>query len=130
VGQFRFCYFTPKYEETVAFYRDGLELPLIESWDRHRDDRGSLFKASDGIIEVIIRPQGPSDHHWDDRPPQGAGMVIEVDDVADRYRRAAGKKLPIVQPLTDHSWGHRSFCVREPNGLTLYFFSELPKPIV
>jgi catechol 2,3-dioxygenase-like lactoylglutathione lyase family enzyme len=129
VGQFRFCYFTPKYEETVAFYRDGLELLLIESWDRHRDDRGSLFKAADGIIEVIVRPQGPSDHHWDDRPPQGASMVIEVDDVADLYRRSVGKKLPVVQPLKDQSWGHRSFCVREPNGLTIYFFSELPKPV-
>jgi catechol 2,3-dioxygenase-like lactoylglutathione lyase family enzyme len=128
VGQFRFCYFTPKYEETVAFYRDGLELTLIESWDRHRDDRGSLFKAADGIVEVIIKPVGPSDHLWDDRPPQGACMVIEVDDVAEQYRRAVANKLPIVQPLTDQSWGHRSFCVREPNGLTLYLFSELSKP--
>jgi uncharacterized glyoxalase superfamily protein PhnB len=57
-------------------------------------------------------------------------MVIEVDDVAGRFRRATEKKLPIVQPLRDQSWGHRSFCVREPNGLTLYFFSELPKRVV
>jgi catechol 2,3-dioxygenase-like lactoylglutathione lyase family enzyme len=130
MGQFRFCYFTPKYEETVAFYRDALEFPLLESWDRSRDDRGSLFKAADGIIEVIVKPQGPVDHLWDERPPQGASMVIEVDDVADQYRRAAAKKLTITQPLTDQSWGHRSFCVREPNGLTLYFFSELPKRVV
>jgi hypothetical protein len=26
-GQFRFSYFTPDYESTVTFYRDGLELP-------------------------------------------------------------------------------------------------------
>ena len=25
------------YETTVAFYRDGLELPVIASWDRNRD---------------------------------------------------------------------------------------------
>jgi catechol 2,3-dioxygenase-like lactoylglutathione lyase family enzyme len=130
MGQFRFCYFTPKYEETVAFYREGLELPLIESWDRHPDDRGSLFQAADGIVEVVVKPRGASDHLWDDRPPQGACMVIEVDDVAAWHRRAVEKKLPLVQPLTDQSWGHRSFCVREPNGLTLYLFSELPKPVV
>jgi len=29
-GQFRFGYFTPEYEATVAFYRDGLELPLVD----------------------------------------------------------------------------------------------------
>jgi hypothetical protein len=33
-GQFRFAFFTPAYESTVAFYRDGLELPVLETWDR------------------------------------------------------------------------------------------------
>jgi len=54
-------------------------------------------------------------------------MVIEVDDVTDRYRLVKEKQIPILEPLKDQSWGHRSFCVREPNGLTIYFFSELPK---
>jgi catechol 2,3-dioxygenase-like lactoylglutathione lyase family enzyme len=30
-GQFRFSYFTPDYDATVAFYRDGLGLPVVES---------------------------------------------------------------------------------------------------
>ncbi|MBV8879751.1 MAG: VOC family protein [Planctomycetaceae bacterium] len=129
MAQFRFCYFTPLYDETVAFYRDGMGFPLIESWDRHADDRGSLFQAASGIIEVIVRPQGPSSHLWDDRPPQGACMVIEVADVDDTHRRCVARKLPVTQPLTNQSWGHRSFCVREPNGLTLYLFSELSRPL-
>ena len=52
-------------------------------------------------------------------------MVIEVGDVEERYRRAFQKGLPIQENLTIQEWGHRSFCVREPNGLTLYFFSEI-----
>jgi len=127
MAQFRFCYFTPKYEETVAFYRDGLDLRLVDAWDRHPDDRGSLFQAAAGIIEVVARPTGPSSHLWDDRPPQGASIVIEVDDVDEANRRAVAKKLPLTQPLTDQSWGHRSFCLREPNGLSLYMFSELKR---
>lgn len=129
MAQFRFCYFTPKYDETVAFYRDGLEFPLLEAWDRSPDDRGSLFQAAAGIVEVIVRPKGPSSHLWDDRPPQGACMVIEVVDVDALHRRSVERRLPVTQGLTDQSWGHRSFCVREPNGLTLYLFSELPKPV-
>ncbi len=33
-GQFRFAYFTPDYDSTVAFYRDGLEFPVevASSW--------------------------------------------------------------------------------------------------
>jgi|SRR5579859_3368664 len=124
MAQFRFCYFTPKYEETLGFYQEGLELPLVDSWNRSPDDRGSLFQAALGIIEVLARPIGPSSHRWDDRPPQGASMVMEVADVDDVYRRSVAKKLPVTEGLTNQSWGHRSFCLREPNGLSLYIFSE------
>ena len=125
-GQFRFSYFTPKYELTVAFYRDGLGLPILESWDRNPDDRGILFGAASGMIEVLTLPQsGESSHLWDDRPPQGAFMVIEVDDVERDFQRVVDKGLPIKQPLTNQAWGHRSFCVSEPNGLVLYFFKRI-----
>jgi catechol 2,3-dioxygenase-like lactoylglutathione lyase family enzyme len=124
-GQFRFSYFTRDYESTVAFYRDGLELPVIESWDRGPDDRGILFGAASGIIEVLTFPRsGHSSHLWDDRPPQGAFMAMEVDDIESRYRRAVEKGLMIKQELTDQEWGHKSFCVSDPNGLTLYLFTE------
>jgi catechol 2,3-dioxygenase-like lactoylglutathione lyase family enzyme len=127
-GQFRFSYFTAEYEKTVAFYRDGLRLPLIEDWDRNSEDQGTLFGAASGLIEVLKRPEsGDSSHFFDERPPQGAFMVIEVEDVEWMYRQVIDKGLPIQQQLTTQRWGHRSFCVREPNGLTLYFFSEMHK---
>ena len=93
-GEFRFSYFSPRYEETLAFYRDGLGLPVLESWDRAPDDRGTLFSAASGVIEVLARPEGAEPAHlWDRRPPQGAFMVIEVDDVDAQYRRALGRGL-------------------------------------
>jgi catechol 2,3-dioxygenase-like lactoylglutathione lyase family enzyme len=125
-GQFRFAFFTQTYEATIAFYRDGLELPVIDTWDRTPDDRGTLFGAASGMIEVMALPmEKEASHLWDGRPPQGAFMVIEVDQVEARYRRALEKGLPIQQALKDQDWGHRSFCIRDPNGLTLYFFSTI-----
>jgi catechol 2,3-dioxygenase-like lactoylglutathione lyase family enzyme len=122
----RFAYFTPKYEETIAFYRHGLDLTSIESWDRTPDDRGTLFGVASGVIEVLALPgDQQSDHLWDDRPPQGAFMVIEVDQVDSLYQRAVERGLPMQHELKAQRWGHRSFCIREPNGLTLNFFSEL-----
>ena len=124
--QFRFAYFTPKYEETLAFYREGLELPTIGGWDRSPDDKGTLFGAASGVIEVLALPEsGQSDHLWDERPPQGAFMVIEVAHVESLYQRAVERGLPIQEALKEQPWGHLGFCVRDPNGLTLYFFSEL-----
>ena len=52
-------------------------------------------------------------------------MVIEVGDVEEEYLLAVQKGLPIKQEIRDQNWGHRSFCVSEPNGLTLYFFTEI-----
>ena len=54
-------------------------------------------------------------------------MVIETNPVEALYHRAVENGLPIHQELKDQSWGHRSFCVREPNGLILYFFSEIAR---
>jgi hypothetical protein len=128
--QFRLAYFSAKYEGTVAFYRDGLELLVLESWDRGEHDRGTLFAAAAGVIEVLARPKvgEPLSLFWDDRPPQGVFMVLEVEAVDDHFRRAVAKGLPIKQELTDQRWGHRSFCLLEPNGLTLYIFSAIPSP--
>jgi Glyoxalase/Bleomycin resistance protein/Dioxygenase superfamily len=57
-------------------------------------------------------------------PRRAFSWVIEVEDVEQTYRRAVEKALPIQQHLTTQPWGHRSSCVREPNGLPLYFFTE------
>lgn len=62
------------------------------------------------------------------RPLQGAFMVFELDQMEAHYQRAVNKGLTITQALTDQVWGHQSFCVREPNGLTLYVFSETGRP--
>jgi hypothetical protein len=41
------------------------------------------------MIGVLPFPRsGESSHPWDDRPPQGAFMVIEVDQVEECYQRA------------------------------------------
>ncbi len=48
------------YEATVAFYRDGLELPVVASWNRDRD-RGTLLRAASGqgILGDAVRPPLP-----------------------------------------------------------------------
>lgn len=124
--QFRFAYFTSKYAETVAFYRDGLDFAVVGEWDRTPDDRGTVFAAASGMIEVLALPSsGESDHLWDKRSPQGAFMVIEVEDVGLLFQCTVEKGLPIQEGLKVQPWGHRGFCVRDPNGLTIYFFSEV-----
>lgn len=114
-GAFRFTYFTK-----------SLGFNLEHSWDRSEFDKGSLFKAGAGLIEVLLKTND-EEHKvagLDYRIPQGVFMCIQVwniDELFDQYRT---KRIPFKQELTSQSWGHRSFSVMDPNDLILFFFEE------
>ncbi len=124
--QFRTAYSTPDYEETLEFYADGLEFPVVESWDHGPNDRGTLFAAFSGIIEVLALPEKPEeDPSWDHRAPQGVSIVIEVEDVDDLHAKAIDHQLPVKESIRNQPWGHRSFTLTDPNDVAIYFYSEI-----
>lgn len=73
-AEFRFCYSTPRYTETVSFYKDTLELEEFRSWDRGDCQKGTIFKSTGGtgLIEIEEGPEAPI--------IQGE-LYIEVEDV-------------------------------------------------
>ena len=125
-GAFRFAYFTKKFDETCKFYEDTLHFDLEHSWDRNENDKGALFRAGAGLIEVLLFPN--DDTHkiagLDYRSPQGTFAVIQVWDIDDLFLRLKSVGVHFEQEITDQSWGHRSFSVIEPNGLRLLFIQE------
>lgn len=124
-GAFRFTYFTDKYQETYAFYQDKLGFELAHDWDRRAEDKGALFKAGFGLIEILHKSLEETENPGlDYRAPQGIFMCIQVWEIDDLYDLFKKQNIPFKQELTDQSWGHRTFSILEPNGLTLYFFQE------
>ena len=117
-GEFRFIFRAQDYEAAVAFYRDGLELPVVGSWDRGPAERGTLFQAASGIIEALARAPGRECVSL-----QGGELAYEVDDVDERYRRVQEKGLPIRGELADKPWGHRAFSVTDPDGIKVILYS-------
>ncbi len=125
-GEFRIAFFARDYERTLAYYRDGLALPIMDSWDRGPDDQGTVFGAASGLIEVLRLPrQQEPDTAWDYRAPQGVWVVLETDDVDAWYRQVIEKGLAIKEHLTDQEWGHRSFRLVDPDGIELFVFSKI-----
>jgi catechol 2,3-dioxygenase-like lactoylglutathione lyase family enzyme len=118
MDEFRFVISTKEYEATVAFYRDGLGLPISGGWDRGQDDRGTLFQTPPGgIIEVVLLPP-----EGEPRPPS---VVFGVKEVDGWYHRAQEKGLPIQEELIDRSYGYRAFDVTDPNGLVVTICTPL-----
>jgi catechol 2,3-dioxygenase-like lactoylglutathione lyase family enzyme len=120
VGEFRFIFRAKDYEASVAFYRDGLELPVIGSWDRGLAERGTLFQAASGIIEVLALAPGE-----EYTPPQGVELAYEVDDVDRWHRRVQKKGLSIRGELADKPWGHRTFSLTDPDGNKVILYTIL-----
>lgn len=114
--EFRFYYFTHRYAETVAFYRDVLDLEVFRSWDRGYLERGTMFRSPNGtgFIEVEEGKEAPT--------VVGAGLYIQVEDVDTWYHRLVERGVVMIQPLTDTSYGHRSFKFADPNGFEIRMF--------
>lgn len=124
--EFRGAFFARDYEATVTFYADGLGFERVDAWDRGPDDRGTMFRAASGVIEVLAMPTHPGENSpWDHRPPQGIMFVVEVADVDAVHARAQAGGLQVSDALRTQPWGHRAFCLRDPNGITLYLFSPI-----
>jgi len=118
MGEFRYVIWTKDYEATVAFYRDGLGLPIRGGWDRGADDKGTLFQTpAGGIIEAVLLTP--------DEAPRAPSVVFEVEDVDEWYRRAGDEGLPIRAELVDRSYGYRAFDVADPNGLVVTIWTPL-----
>lgn len=56
----------------------------------------------------------------------GAGLLFNfsVDDVDEEYHKLTQAGLAVVVPLEDHPWGDRGFAIQDPNGISLYIYSE------
>lgn len=116
--EFRFYYFTPSYDQTVAFYRDILRFEIYRTWDRPGGDRGTIFRSPNGagLIEIEAGDQRPSIH---------GGFYVEVDDLDHWYDRVREAGAPIRKELGDTSYGHRNFKTVDPNGVEVSFFQYL-----
>ncbi|MEM8895459.1 MAG: VOC family protein [Bacteroidota bacterium] len=124
-GKFRFTYFTDQYQETYEFYQKTLGFVLEHDWDRSDHDKGALFHAGLGLIEILHLPQ--EEHRiigLDYRSPQGVFMCIQVWNIDELFKKYKSLAVPFQQEIVDQTWGHRSFSIVEPNGLVLFFFQE------
>ena len=119
-GQFRWMFVAEDYQASVAFYRDGLGLPIDHDWDFGPNDRGTVFLAGSGMVEVLgglpgqayVRPQGP----W---------MSIQVADVDAFFERVKKHGLKVVEEPKTYPWGQRIMKVEDPDGTLIWLFTPV-----
>lgn len=119
-GQFRFVFSPRDFEASRSFYRDGLGLPVDHEWDYGGGDRGIVFFAAGGMIELLGLAPGAEYVR-----PQGVMMLIQVDDVDRWHSLAQERGLAIVLEPTSFPWGHRVLRLSDPDGIVVSLFTVI-----
>jgi catechol 2,3-dioxygenase-like lactoylglutathione lyase family enzyme len=120
---FVFQFSPSNYERSVQFYREWLGLELIRSWNR-ATDKGSLLSAGGGAVVELVNP--PDGQPYDGPAPANVRLLFEVDSADDEFARLSIYPISVVEPPTDRTWGHRSFRLRDPDGVLVTFYQLLP----
>ncbi len=116
--EFRFSLFTQKFKETIAFYKDILQLPVVDSWNRGFNDSGYLFKAASGHIVILQSATKQVE------PLMDAVLLIQVEDLDKQYQFCKDQGVELVQDIQKREWGDRDFKIIDPNRLVLGFYSR------
>jgi lactoylglutathione lyase len=126
VHELRVALTAEDYDRTLAFYRDVLGLPLLETWDE-AGGRGAVLDAGRATLEVLSASHADLVDRIEVGEPVGARvrLALEVDDSAETAEKlvAAGAELvggPVVTP-----WAHRNVRLRDPDGMQLTLFTVL-----
>lgn len=111
------CILIDKIEETKDFYIKYFDAKIIFDcgWYLNLE-----FGSKKNTLQFMM-PQQP-----EQPKSNGAGLIynFEVEDVNYENQRLLKAGLKETMPLDDHPWGDRGFAVSDPNGVTLYVYSQ------
>lgn len=111
-GQFRLMFTAKDYDKSVEFYRNGLGLQLDHDWDEGPGDKGSVFMAGGGMVEVFA--PAPEATYV---PPRGVSVLIQVDDADEWLRLANERGLSVAEGLITQPYGQRTLRLSDPDGV-------------
>lgn len=111
------CITTDKVEESRDFYvkHFGAKVTFDCGW------YVNLQFGKETSELQFMEPQNPKQPACN---PAGLIYNFCVDDVDTEHDRLNAAGLAPVMPLEDHPWGDRGFAILDPNGVTLYIYSE------
>ena len=126
VHEMRIAMTVAQYEEAVAFYRDGLGLREVESWDRP-DGRGTILDAGHATLELFDPLMAESlDAIEVGRRVSGTiRFALEVDDSIATAERLVDHGATREAEVVVTSWRDQNVRVRAPDGMQLTLFTHL-----
>lgn len=116
IKEFRLKLYPHNFREVRSFYENTLGFKAIEEWDRGELEKGVMFEVGGTILELLSPKEGYAQ-------PSGVDVSWEVSDVEFLWQKM--KDMPnVVFKLRHNSWGDSSFCIADPEGFRITFFTR------
>ena len=108
---------TSKLAETRDFYVNYLGAKVIFDCDWYVNLK---FGNKSSTLQFILPLQK------ENMSSSSEGLIYKfvVENVDEEYEKVTQAGLDITTPLEGHPWGDRGFTVQDPNGISLYIYSE------
>jgi lactoylglutathione lyase len=126
VRELRVAVTVDDYEQALAFYRDVLGLPVIESWQQPTGS-GAILDAGRATLELLSVAQA----ELVDQVEVGARvagpvrLALEVEDSERTAEKLAAGGAELLAGAVVTPWSHRNVRVRAPDGMQLTLFTVL-----
>lgn len=116
VREFRLKLYPRDFDRVRHFYERNLTFPVIHEWNRGQNDRGVMFSTGSATLELL----SPEKEY---QPIAGCSLSLEIADVWKLWQNFEGADN-VIFPLRDNAWGDTSFCISDPEGLKITFFTK------
>jgi catechol 2,3-dioxygenase-like lactoylglutathione lyase family enzyme len=115
IKEVRIKLYVADFDARRSFYRDTLKWPITHEWDEPLNHRGVMFQVGGAIFELLEDLSSKAHDGESD-------LSLEVPDVWALWK-SLGDLVDVEFLLRDNDWGDTSFCVIDPGGFRLTFFS-------
>jgi catechol 2,3-dioxygenase-like lactoylglutathione lyase family enzyme len=116
VTEFRFKLYPKDFDLSRRYYEKKLGFAVMHQWDRGSGDKGVMFKVGGAVLELL----SPEDEY---QPVVGCDLSLAVPDVWKLWEVMKNDEN-VIAALGDNAWRDTSFCIRDPDGLKITFFTK------
>lgn len=116
VSDFRLKLYPKDFYAVRSFYENDLGLLVTKEWDRGEIDKGVMFRVGPATLELL----SPESNYQQVIGTDVSWEVLNVQELWQIWKN----KPNVVFPLRDNDWGDTSFCISDPEGFKITFFTK------
>jgi predicted enzyme related to lactoylglutathione lyase len=117
IQEFRLKIYVRDFETMKNFYELTLGFSIKHSWDHSPNNKGIMFDTGAGIIELLVAGENYV-------PTRGCDVSLQVQEVKLLWNNLKNH-CTIIHGLRNNPWGDHSFCIADPEGFRITFFSPV-----